>query len=231
MGVIRAEPARVTDWAAKSVGAAWRAFDLQLATYAALLAAIGLVMAYTNSVESGSTPLEAGTDVHPRPDVGRHRRRRLHRSPPRSTTAGSRPWPGRSTRLQLGLLVLTLADRRRRRRIRSLDRVRPVHVPVQRAREDPDDHRAGPTTSRAARAGSIHCATILGACVLVGPPLAAGDAPAGPRDVARLRGDPRRDALDVGREPEVAGRPRRRRSSRWSRSRGRTSCWTTRRSD
>ena len=61
MGVIRAEPARVTDWAAKSVGAAWRAFDLQLATYAGLLAAIGLVMAYTNSVEIGSTPLDAGT--------------------------------------------------------------------------------------------------------------------------------------------------------------------------
>ncbi len=61
MGVIRAEPARVTDWAAKSVGAAWRAFDLQLATYAALLAAIGLAMAYTNSVENGSTPLEAGS--------------------------------------------------------------------------------------------------------------------------------------------------------------------------
>ena len=36
MGVIRAEPARVTDWAAKSVGAAWRAFDLQLTTYAGL---------------------------------------------------------------------------------------------------------------------------------------------------------------------------------------------------
>jgi rod shape determining protein RodA len=61
MGLIRAEPARVTDWAARSVGAAWRAFDLQLATYAGLLAAIGLVMAYTNSVEGGSTPLEAGT--------------------------------------------------------------------------------------------------------------------------------------------------------------------------
>jgi len=61
MGVIRAEPARVTDWAARSVGAVWRAFDVQLATYAALLAAIGLVMAYTNSVESGSTPLDAGT--------------------------------------------------------------------------------------------------------------------------------------------------------------------------
>ncbi|HEX5149177.1 MAG TPA: rod shape-determining protein RodA [Candidatus Limnocylindrales bacterium] len=61
MGVIRAEPARVTDWAAKSVGAAWRAFDLQLTTYAALLVAVGLVMAYTNSVEDGAVPLEAGT--------------------------------------------------------------------------------------------------------------------------------------------------------------------------
>ena len=61
MGVIRAQPARVTDWAAKSVGAAWRAFDLQLTTYAGLLVAIGLVMAYTNSVEAGSVPLEAGT--------------------------------------------------------------------------------------------------------------------------------------------------------------------------
>jgi rod shape determining protein RodA len=61
MGVIRAEPVRVTDWAAKSVGAAWRAFDLQLAVYAGLLVATGLVMAYTNSVETGGTPLEAGT--------------------------------------------------------------------------------------------------------------------------------------------------------------------------
>jgi len=61
MGVIRAEPVRVTDWAAKSVGAAWRAFDLQLATFAGLLVAVGLVMAYTNSVENGSSPLETGT--------------------------------------------------------------------------------------------------------------------------------------------------------------------------
>jgi rod shape determining protein RodA len=61
MGVIRAEPVRVSDWAAKSVGAAWRAFDLQLATFAGLLAAVGLVMAYTNSVENGISPLEAGT--------------------------------------------------------------------------------------------------------------------------------------------------------------------------
>jgi len=61
MGVMRAEPARVTDWAAKSVGSAWRSFDLQLTTYAGLLVAVGLVMAYTNGVEGGSLPLEAGT--------------------------------------------------------------------------------------------------------------------------------------------------------------------------
>jgi rod shape determining protein RodA len=61
MGVIRAEPARVTDWAAKSIGAVWRAFDLQLTTYAGLLAAIGLVMAYTNSVEDGNLTLDTQT--------------------------------------------------------------------------------------------------------------------------------------------------------------------------
>jgi rod shape determining protein RodA len=61
MGVIRAEPARMTDWAARSIGAAWRAFDLQLAAYAALLAILGLVMAYTNSVEQGQAVLSPGT--------------------------------------------------------------------------------------------------------------------------------------------------------------------------
>ena len=61
MGVIRAEPARMTDWAARQIGAAWRAFDLQLAAYAALLAILGLVMAYTNSVEQGQTVLTGGT--------------------------------------------------------------------------------------------------------------------------------------------------------------------------
>jgi rod shape determining protein RodA len=61
MGVIRVEPARMTDWAARSIGAAWRAFDLQLAAYAALLTSLGLVMAYTNSVEHGQSALSAGT--------------------------------------------------------------------------------------------------------------------------------------------------------------------------
>ena len=61
MGVIRAEPARVTDWASRSIGAAWRAFDLQAAAYAALLAAIGLVMAYSNSAGEGLSVFEPGT--------------------------------------------------------------------------------------------------------------------------------------------------------------------------
>ncbi len=61
MGLIRTRPAAVSDWAAPSVGAVWRAFDLQLTVYAALLAATGLVMAYTNSVENGRLPLDAGT--------------------------------------------------------------------------------------------------------------------------------------------------------------------------
>jgi rod shape determining protein RodA len=58
---MRAEPARFSDWAAKSVGVIWRAFDLQLITYAGLLTLIGLVMAYSNSVESGTSPLTSGT--------------------------------------------------------------------------------------------------------------------------------------------------------------------------
>ena len=61
MGVIRVEPARMSDWASRSIGAAWRAFDLQLAAYAGLLATLGLVMAYTNSVEQGQTVLSPGT--------------------------------------------------------------------------------------------------------------------------------------------------------------------------
>lgn len=61
MGVIRAQPFRASDWASRTAGTVWRAFDLQLATYAGLLVAVGLVMAYTNSVEAGSSPLEPGT--------------------------------------------------------------------------------------------------------------------------------------------------------------------------
>jgi rod shape determining protein RodA len=61
MGVLRAEPARITDWASRSVSTAWRAYDLQMTIYAVLLTAIGLVMAYTNSVEAGSSALGSGS--------------------------------------------------------------------------------------------------------------------------------------------------------------------------
>jgi rod shape determining protein RodA len=61
MGVMRAEPRRFADWTTKSVGAVWRAYDLQLTVYAALLATIGLVMAYSNTVGDGTPVLESGS--------------------------------------------------------------------------------------------------------------------------------------------------------------------------
>ena len=61
MSVIRAEPTRMSDWTSRSIGAAWRAFDLQLVAYAGLLATLGVVMAYTNSVEQGDTVFVLGT--------------------------------------------------------------------------------------------------------------------------------------------------------------------------
>jgi rod shape determining protein RodA len=61
MRVMRAEPGRFADLTTRSVGRVGRAYDLQLTVYAALLAAVGLVMAYTNSVEAGTTVLESGS--------------------------------------------------------------------------------------------------------------------------------------------------------------------------
>jgi rod shape determining protein RodA len=48
-------------WDARSAPAAWRRVDLQLMTYAMLLAALGVVMAYSNSVEAGRPALENGS--------------------------------------------------------------------------------------------------------------------------------------------------------------------------
>ncbi len=45
----------------RSAAAAWRRLDLQLLAYAVLLAAIGVVMAYSNSVEGGRAAFETGT--------------------------------------------------------------------------------------------------------------------------------------------------------------------------
>jgi rod shape determining protein RodA len=61
MRVMRAEPGRFADLTSRSVGRAGRAYDLQLTVYAALLAAFGLVMAYTNTIEAGTTILAPGS--------------------------------------------------------------------------------------------------------------------------------------------------------------------------
>ena len=63
MGVLRVEPARARSWTPRSFGAIWRAYDLQLTIYALLLAAIGLAMAYSNSVESGTGVLAPGSTL------------------------------------------------------------------------------------------------------------------------------------------------------------------------
>jgi rod shape determining protein RodA len=60
MGVLSVE-ARVSNWASRGVGAVWWRYDLQLTIYAVLLTAFGLVMAYTNSVEDGSSALDSGS--------------------------------------------------------------------------------------------------------------------------------------------------------------------------
>jgi rod shape determining protein RodA len=61
MGLASAPASTPRDWPNAKVGAVWRAFDLQLATYAALLMGFGLVMAYSNSASGGSDALEGGS--------------------------------------------------------------------------------------------------------------------------------------------------------------------------
>jgi rod shape determining protein RodA len=53
--------ARLGDWPTSAVGAAWRRYDLQLTIYAALLAIVGLAMAYTNTIASGDPLLAPGS--------------------------------------------------------------------------------------------------------------------------------------------------------------------------
>ena len=60
MGTIVTRP-KTAAWATRSVGAIWRTYDLQLTTYAVLLVAIGLAMAYSNSVEAGKSVFEPGS--------------------------------------------------------------------------------------------------------------------------------------------------------------------------
>ncbi len=61
MGTIDARAAQGVDWGSRPVGTIWRAFDLQVVTYAVLLTCFGLVMAYSNSVAGGVGALVAGS--------------------------------------------------------------------------------------------------------------------------------------------------------------------------
>ncbi|HJW20885.1 MAG TPA: rod shape-determining protein RodA [Candidatus Limnocylindrales bacterium] len=61
MGHADARVATATNWPNSKVGAVWRAFDLQLATYAALLMGFGLVMAYSNSAAGSGDALAGGS--------------------------------------------------------------------------------------------------------------------------------------------------------------------------
>ena len=54
MSIVSARSSRPNRWTAARVSVVWRAFDLQLTTYAALLLCFGLAMAYSNTTTSGS---------------------------------------------------------------------------------------------------------------------------------------------------------------------------------
>jgi rod shape determining protein RodA len=61
MDVAAVRSARTGHWAAARVATVWRAFDLQIATYAALLVCFGLAMAYSNSAAGGGSIFESGS--------------------------------------------------------------------------------------------------------------------------------------------------------------------------
>ncbi|MEO6350714.1 MAG: rod shape-determining protein RodA [Candidatus Limnocylindrales bacterium] len=61
MSIVSARSSRPNRWTAARVSVVWRSFDLQLATYAALLLCFGLAMAYSNSTASGSGVLDGSS--------------------------------------------------------------------------------------------------------------------------------------------------------------------------
>ena len=54
MSIVSARASRPSHWTAARVSVVWRSFDLQLITYAALLLAFGLAMAYSNTATTGT---------------------------------------------------------------------------------------------------------------------------------------------------------------------------------
>jgi rod shape determining protein RodA len=61
MSIVSTGAARPDRWSAARVSVVWRAFDLQLAVYAALLLVFGLAMAYSNTVTAGTGILDGAS--------------------------------------------------------------------------------------------------------------------------------------------------------------------------
>ncbi|MEA2675216.1 MAG: rod shape determining protein RodA [Chloroflexota bacterium] len=61
MSIVSTGAARPDRWTAARVSVVWRAFDLQLAVYAALLLVFGLAMAYSNTVTAGAGILDGAS--------------------------------------------------------------------------------------------------------------------------------------------------------------------------
>ena len=61
MSIVSARSTRPSRWTAARVSVVWRAFDLQLTTYAALLLCFGLAMAYSNTATGGIGILDGGS--------------------------------------------------------------------------------------------------------------------------------------------------------------------------
>ncbi len=61
MSIVSARTSRPSHWTAARVSVVWRNFDLQLVTYAALLLAFGLSMAYSNTATAGLGMFDGGS--------------------------------------------------------------------------------------------------------------------------------------------------------------------------
>ena len=61
MSIVSARASRPNRWTAARVSVVWRAFDLQMATYAALLLCFGLAMAYSNTATTGIGIFDGGS--------------------------------------------------------------------------------------------------------------------------------------------------------------------------
>src|SRR6188474_1490401 len=61
MSIVSARGSRPNHWTAARVSVVWRNFDLQLMTYAALLLAFGLAMAYSNTATAGLGVFDGGS--------------------------------------------------------------------------------------------------------------------------------------------------------------------------